>query len=581
MPDLAKSDTIPSHPALKPALDAARQTLTSGDLADALARYADLRANYPEAIEPFAEAAAALSENWHFEEARALLEVAAERFPADAAIAVAIARNAADRGDPATAAALWQDVQARFPGDPAAVPDPIEPLIAEAEATVAHRDWPEAARLWAAVRDRFPARAAGYAGQARVWRALGQFDAAEAVLADAAGRFPDHPAILIGFAELAQARRDWPAALTRWADLRSRFPGHAPVFLGGIAALRDAGLASEAEALAIDAQRRFPSNPALAAAFAALADNQTASVRWDRVRARFPGSFGHTERPAAPIIPPPAILRVAVGGGRLAWQVSQLLRYIAPFRDRLDVRFIDTGKAPPADGWLDGAAIYFEESTAESGDTKAAIRAVLPRFCERRQFAAARLHALWPFLGRDKRRAPEPPFYRDGRYVDADGVAATLAGSDLDDDTLFDLYMTVTETAPLDLDAMFAADLDRLRAEDRDVTVAPFVAANIRDTMLFAAPTERCGAVVKEIVRQLLTTPALTEIASPEDAMAGLERLTQGWRAHAREWPVHPRVARHFGLTWWSPDRLYQLGRNSFSFRDYTIRYLRWSPWLV
>jgi hypothetical protein len=73
----------------------------------------------------------------------------------------------------------------------------------------------------------------------------------------------------------------------------------------------------------------------------------------------------------------------------------------------------------------------------------------------------------------------------------------------------------------------------------------------------------------------------LSEIVAPEEAMAGLERLTQGWRAHTRELPVHPRVARHFGLTWWSPDLLYQLGRNSFSFRDYTICYLRWSPWLV
>ena len=581
MPDLARPDTIPSDPALKPALDAARQFLAAGDLAAALAGYAGLRAAHPEAVEPFAEAAAALSDHWHSEEAGALLEVAAEHFPHNAAIAAAIARNTADRGDPAAAAALWKDVQQRFPANPEAAPDPVEPLVADAEEAVARRDWAEATRRWELVRDRTPDHAAALAGQAQVWRELGQFDAAEAVLAEAAERCPDHPAILAGFAVLAQARRDWPACLARWADLRSRFQGHPPVFLGSIVALREAGLEREAEALALDAQRRFPANPALAAAFADLAEGQTATDRWDRVRARFPGRFDPAEQPSAPAVRRPAILRVAVGGAYLAYQISRLLRYIAPFHDRLDIRCIDTGQAPPTDGWLENASAYFEETSAGTGETKAAIAASLPGFCERRQFPTGSLYALWPFIGRDKRRVPEPPFYPQGRYPEPDAVAASLARSELDDDALFDLYMTVTETVPLDLNAMLAADLDRLRAEDRDVALAPFVEARLRDTMLFAAPNERCAAVVKEIVRQLLATPSLAEIAAPEAAMAELERLTLGWRAHARAVPVHPRVARHFGLTWWSPDQLYRLGHNSFSFRDYTIRYLRWSPWLV
>ncbi len=581
MPDVARSDIIPTDPALKPALDAARQALTSGDLAGALALYSDLRAACPDAVEPFVHAAAALSEHWHFEEAATLLDVAADRFPANAAIAAALARNAADRGDFAAARAHWLDLQARFPDWPEAASDPIELLAADAQEATARRDWAEAARRWAMVRDRFPDRAAGYAGQAEVWREMGQFDAAEAVLAEAVERFPDHPAIAIGFATLAQTRRDWPVAIARWTDLRSRFPGHASVFAGSIAALREAGLEREAEVLANDARRRFPANPELAAAFADLAGGQVGKDRWDRVRARFPHSFDPTEQPAAPTVRRAAIPRVAVGGGYLAHQIALLLRHMAPFRDRLDLRYIDTGAAPPADGWLDGVSVYFDEFAAGDGVVKAAIANALPHYCERRQFPTASLHALWPFVGRDKRRVPEPPFYRDGRYLEPDGVAASLAGSDLDDDALFDIYMTVTETVPLDLDAMLAADLGRLRAEDRDVAVAPFIGAHIRDDMLFAAPNERCTAVVKEILRQLLATPSLAEVVEPGEAMAGLDRLTLGWRAHGREVPVHPRVARHFGLTWWSPDRLYQLGRNSFSFRDYTVRYLRWSPWLV
>ena len=111
--------------------------------------------------------------------------------------------------------------------------------------------------------------------------------------------------------------------------------------------------------------------------------------------------------------------------------------------------------------------------------------------------------------------------------------------------------------------------------------MAPFVADRFHREMLFAAPHERCTPVVKEIARQLLATPLLRDICDLDVALAGLDRLTIGWRAHGRALPVHPRVARELGLKWWSPDRLYELGHNSFGFREYSIRYLRWSPWLA
>ena len=178
---------------------------------------------------------------------------------------------------------------------------------------------------------------------------------------------------------------------------------------------------------------------------------------------------------------------------------------------------LDTIRTRLPDGWLDHATVYFEESMVGDAAAKRGIRVGLPSGCDIRTFPTSSLHALWPFQRRDARLVPEPPIYNGGRYFESDAVAASLVNPAITDDALFDMYMELTEAAPLDRDA----------------------------------------------------------------ALAGLDRLTLGWCAHGRAVPVHPRVARHFGLTWWSPDMTYELGRNRFAFREYIIRCMRWSPWLV
>jgi hypothetical protein len=259
-----------------------------------------------------------------------------------------------------------------------------------------------------------------------------------------------------------------------------------------------------------------------------------------------------------------------------------------PFRGKIVVRWLDAGQAFSAiqkqlpDGWLEDADLYFEETQAGAPATHDALRAALPRHCEVRTFPTNSMRAFWPFLGRDDRLVPEPPLYGAGRYPDTDAVAASLANPAMTDDALFDLYMEMTEAAPLDLDALYAADLARWEAEDsgRDVCLAAFMNDRVRDRCLFAAPHERATPVVTEIARQLLAAPILRQICDLDTALEGLHRLTLGWRAEGRALPIHPRVARHFNLAWWSPDATYKLGSNAFTFREAVIRTMRWSPWL-
>jgi tetratricopeptide (TPR) repeat protein len=563
------------------------------------------------------------------------------------------ALTAAGRFDEADA--LLTDALTRFPDHPAL-------RIQHARVAAARRDWAEASRRWEIVRERHPGRIQGYTGHAAVWRDLGQFDAADAVLAEALVRMPAEPDLRAAYAAVARARSDWTEAAARLAHMRTLFPGRADGYTDAIDTLREAERYKEAEVLAIETLRRFPARLEPALAFARLAqargDLPAANVRWRKTVARFPDAAevslgfarflreqGEVQESGAvltdaqarfPDLPDPlrqraehaapeeaaaieALLherfpwlfardpadrpgmanalpmpiagraepiRLTLTGFHLSYQISLLFGRMLPFRDRLKVEWIDAGmdldgiRTRLPEAWLGGTDIYFEESMVGNAATKQCVRHLLPPAAEIRTFPTSTVRALWPFHGPDPRLVPEPPVYNGGRYVDPDRVAATLANPALTDDALFDMYMEITEAETLDLDALYAADLERLTAEDagRDVRMAPFVAAHFRDEMLFAAPHERCSPIVKEVARQLLATPALRDICDLDTALAGLDRLTLGWRAHGRALPVHPRVARQLGLTWWSADMQYELGHNSFTFREYFIRYMRWSP---
>jgi len=151
------------------------------------------------------------------------------------------------------------------------------------------------------------------------------------------------------------------------------------------------------------------------------------------------------------------------------------------------------------------------------------------------------------------------------------------------DDALFDAYMAETADADLDLDANLAADLTRWEADDRrhDVKLMPVMRDRFREQRVFVAPHERGSPVIRAIVMQLLETPALLDAFDLDDARAAIDHITRNWSASRQELPVHPRVAAHFGLAWWSPDLRYRIHGNRFTFRDYIIRYIRWSPWMT
>src|SRR6201999_1400212 len=93
-------------------------------------------------------------------------------------------------------------------------------------------------------------------------------------------------------ARAALAAEDLPAARAIWAVLRRDFPDDAGVYAEETQALMRQRLFTEAEALQLEAQQRFPGAAGFCNdhAWAALfrGDHAAAADRWGAMRARFP-----------------------------------------------------------------------------------------------------------------------------------------------------------------------------------------------------------------------------------------------------------------------------------------------------
>ena len=131
-------------------------------------------------------------------------------------------------------------------------------------------------------------------------------------------------------------------------------------------------------------------------------------------------------------------------------------------------------------------------------------------------------------------------------------------------------YLSMTEKEMPDLDALLALDRAAWRKLDatQDVKVMEFILKNIGRDRLFFAPPFPTGELLRHIIVQLLAGSPIEALCEPTKLRQDLDFLLTGYLGRREELPIHPRVARHFGLTWWKPDMRYRWYSNRWTFEE-------------
>lgn len=278
-----------------------------------------------------------------------------------------------------------------------------------------------------------------------------------------------------------------------------------------------------------------------------------------------------------------------IGGGALANVLTEIIGKLPSLRGCVGLRVIDfatplderIATLPPAT--LDTASFCWIDNRAGTANDRDGLRARLPEGCATFTFLTPHLRALWPFLTIDPRARPEPGRYADARYPQGDRIAMQFANANIPDDVVWLMYEAAAEQEPVDLDAALDEELRHMIRDEAaaDIRMADYIRAHLGTSRLFLTPYLPNVPLIREIAARLLDIPPLRDVVRGDVLREELDALLEGFVPWDVELPVHPRVARHFGLNWWTPEMTYRWFNNYRTRRQYTLDYIRWVPWRI
>jgi hypothetical protein len=182
-------------------------------------------------------------------------------------------------------------------------------------------------------------------------------------------------------------------------------------------------------------------------------------------------------------------------------------------------------------------------------------RDALPGDCLTVKFPALDFNLLWPFNCSNPCDEPEPPVFPFGRFPYGDRIIIESIGKGMAPKKILNYYLTGWKHYGMDLDRLLQVESARLAARDAhcDVKMSGFVMENFRRQRLFWSNNHPTSALLRELIHRLLAVSAPREpLLEDLDLDATISyRFSPEGPLGVVSVPVHPKIAEHFGLTWY------------------------------
>jgi tetratricopeptide (TPR) repeat protein len=180
---------------------------------------------------------------------------------------------------------------------------------------------------------------------------------------------------------------------------------------------------------------------------------------------------------------------------------------------------------------------------------------------------------LWPFAGQPHPNNPSPSFREAGPYGSemSDAYLNRLVKANTPPDEAVRKYSALDVNATVSLDRLLEISLEKQRSRDSasGFSIAPVIEAYFRREPIFLTPYHPNARVAVALAEQLFAKLGV----DPGDTRR-MQRTMRVTPFPKDELPVHPAVARHFGLSWATPDRRYRfLDEGAFTFAEFASRY--------
>lgn len=182
---------------------------------------------------------------------------------------------------------------------------------------------------------------------------------------------------------------------------------------------------------------------------------------------------------------------------------------------------------------------------------------------------------LWPFAGQEHPRNDRRPFLPTGPYGGeaGDSYLNRLIQKGLSPEEGARDYMALDVGKRVNLDRLYELVMDRQQARDQAAgyRIADVIERYFRSEQIFLSPYHPNARVARSLAEQFFRQLGANR--------GDIERMRNGTVITPfpkEELPIHPVVARHFGLRWVGPRQRYRLlNEGRFTFEDFTLRYMR------
>ena len=102
----------------------------------------------------------------------------------------------------------------------------VEDFVAQGNEAIRRKNWSEAAKYWALMREKYPNHPRGYVGGAIALKERKDFATADALALEGLKKFPNEAELYIEYGDIAVRQENWEEAVKRWELMREKCPEH-------------------------------------------------------------------------------------------------------------------------------------------------------------------------------------------------------------------------------------------------------------------------------------------------------------------------------------------------------------------
>ena len=227
-----------------------------------------------------------------------------------------------------------------------------------------------------------------------------------------------------------------------------------------------------------------------------------------------------------------------------------------------NLRKTDQEQAAPED--LKDCALLLEQIAHKVPELPG--KALMPAGARVIRYPILWLGSLWPLHVDDPRNLPAKGF-DNGRWPYGDRLILDLLDQGFSPEEAASRWLDADVPALLDLDRLQEILETKARKLDQraDLALGHYVQARFRREPLFVTRNHFSEPMMRHLRDLAFAELGVEPPAGPlGEVMRGMGEI---------ETPIHPSVARHFGLKWWRPEMRWRYGGEQLSTEEYLRRY--------